>query len=214
MDLTEIYKGIEENGFKIQKRGLYLPEGKFGVKITTIEMGQTKGDIANGKQPSDKVIINLEATEPKEYAGMVTNMGFSVESGAETYGPNKQMTYAFWSLYEMITVMVSEEYLKMPKKAMAESDAFLNILTTKANEHLSNKTFYVERKSKKGFTNTNFLSLDKNEAGVLGAYPDETQVIAENVASAATLTDSDNPFGREVENVASGDNAKDDDDWL
>lgn len=210
MDLTEIYKGIEENGFKIQKRGLYLPEGKFGVKITNIEMGKTKGDIANGKQPADKVIINLEATEPKEYAGMVTNMGFSVKSGAETYGPNKQMTFAFWSLYEMITVMVSEEYLKMPKKAMAESDAFLNALTTKANEHLSNKTFYVERKSKKGFTNTNFLSIDKNEAGILGAHHDETQDVAETVASNTVITDNDNPFGRDSKEVDNNE----DDEWL
>ena len=89
-------------------------------------------------------------------------------------------------------------------------------MTGKANEHLTDKVFYVERKKGKNsnYANTNFLSLDKNEAGVLGAYPDETQVIAESVASATTLTDSDNPFGREVENVTNGDDAKNDDDWL
>ena len=73
--------------------------------------------------------------------------------------------------------------------------------------------FYIEKKPQKDnpkYSNVNFLSIDAEKAGELGAYADETQEAAESIASNTTITDADNPFAREE--VAN--NGGEDDDWL
>ncbi len=216
MDLTTLFNDLESKGFTVQRQGAYMPNGKFGVKITRISLETTTPSEDSGKTPVDFVKFELEAVEPVENSGQSTNMSFFAWSGAEDKGPQKNMTFGFWSLYQTALSLAQHGYFKLPKSAMTDSDKFIEALTGKTNEHLTDKVFYVERKKGKNsnYANTSFLTLDKADAGELGAYPDETQVIAESVASATTLTDSDNPFGREVENVTSGDDAKDDDDWI
>lgn len=215
MDLTELFTNLESKGFEIEKRKAYMSDGKYGVVISGISMDKTRPKEDSGKQPVDLVKMSLEVVEPAEFAGVTTSMDFLIYSGKEEFGPSKNMTFGFWSLYEKVTAMVSRKYFKLPKSAMTDSDKFVEMLTSKANEHLSDKVLYVERKkNNKGYRNTNFLTFDKEEAGVLGAYPDETQEAAEKIASESTFSDNENPFGREAKDDTTGTNTASDDDWI
>lgn len=217
MDLTTLFNDLESKGFAVQTSRGYLPNGKFGVKIMGISLETTTPSEDSGKKPVDFVKFDLEAVEPAGNSGQSTNISFFAWSGADDKGPEKNMTYGFWSLYQTALALSQHGYFKLPKSALTDSDKFIEALTGKANEHLTDKVFYVERKKGKNsnYANTNYLCLEKEEAGELGAYPDDTQLEAENVASTSIPSDDENPFAREVKD----DNAKTsttatDDDWI
>lgn len=216
MDLTTLFNDLESKGFTVQRQGAYMPNGKFGVKITAISLETTTPSEDSGKTPVDFVKFELEAVEPVGNSGQSTNMSFFAWSGAEDKGPQKNMTFGFWSLYQTALSLAQHGYFKLPKSAMTDSDKFIEALTGKANEHLTDKVFYVERKKGKNsnYANTNFLTLDKADAGELGAYPDETQEVAEKIASESTFSDNENPFGREAKDDITGTNTASDDDWI
>lgn len=216
MDLTELFTNLETKGFIVEKRGSFLPNGKYGVKIMGISLETTTPKEDSGKEPVDFVKFELEAVEPAGNAGQSTNISFFAWSGKEDKGPTKNMTYGFWSLYETSISLSQHGYFKLPKSSLTDSDKFIEALTGKANEFLTDKVFYVERKNGKNsqYANTNFLSLDKEEAGELGAYPDETQEAAEKIASESTFSDNENPFGREAKDDITGTNTASDDDWI
>lgn len=216
MDLTTLFNDLESKGFAVQTSRGYLPNGKFGVKIMGISLETTTPADDSGKKPVDFVKFDLEAVEPTENSGQSTNISFFAWSGTEDKGPQKNMTYGFWSLYQTALALSQHGYFKLPKSALTDSDKFIEALTGKANEHLTDKVFYVERKKGKNsnYANTNYLCLEKEEAGELGAYPDDTQLEAEKVASVSVPSDNENPFAREVKDDTTGTNATSDDDWI
>lgn len=218
MNLTKMFKQMEENDFKPTKtNSKWLRNGRYGVKITQIELDRTDPKPESGKEPQDYVKYHLEVVEPKEYAGKVDYLKFYPNSkGDKRFGPDKDMTYGLWSFVDTTVILWQAGFFKLPTSVLSDEQELIKVLTTKSNETIKDKVFYIEKipQDNPKFSNVNFLELNKEKAGELGEFPEETQVEAEKLADATTLKDSDNPFAREVENGASGDDAKDDDDWL
>lgn len=219
MDLTKMFKQMEENDFKPTTfTNSYLKNGKYGVKITWIQLDRTDPKPESGKQPQDFVHYHLEVVEPKEFAGKTESLKFyHLSKGEKKYGPDKDATFNMWNLMDKTIALWQAKFFKLPQSVLPDENKLIETLTTKTNETLTDKVFYIEKKPQKKnpeYSNVEFLTLNVEEAGELGEYADETQVEAEKLADATTLTDSDNPFAREVENGASGDDATDNDDWL
>ena len=192
----------------------YLRNGKYGVKITQIELARTDPKPESGKQPQDFVNYHLEVVEPKEFAGISESLKFYHKAKGEAkYGPDKDTTYNMWNLLDKTIALWQAKFFKLPQSVLSDENKLIDTLTTKTNETLTEKVFYIEKKPQKDnpkYSNVNFLSIDAEKAGELGAYADETQEAAESIASNTTITDADNPFAREE--VANNDG--EDDDWL
>lgn len=192
----------------------YLRNGKYGVKITQIELDTTNPKPDSGKQPQEFVNYHLEVVEPKEFAGIAESLKFYHNAKGEAkFGPDKDTTYNMWNLMDKTIALWQAKFFKLPQSALSDEKKLIEMLTTKTNETLTDKVFYIEKKPQKDnpkYSNVNFFSIDAEKAGELGAYPDETQEVAEAVASNTVITDNDNPFARNE--VVSNDG--EDDDWL
>lgn len=187
MDLNSMFKKMEQNGFKSTKlTDIWLKNGRYGVKLTRMELDITSPKPESGKEPQYYVKFNLEVVEPKEYAGKAETLKFYPNSkGKKIFGPDKDMSYGLWSFVDTTVVLWQAGYFRLPTSVLSDEQELIRVLTTQSNQTITDKVFYIEKtpQDNSNYSNVDFIGLEKEEVGKLGAFPDETEEYAEPIAT-------------------------------